>query len=368
MTYLLKNAQLLDAEHNHAPLDVLIDGTTIAAVGTDLSSVDQVIDLSGYTILPGFVDAHVHVAVDDRAFNEDAVRAWAYNGVTTVRELGMLSTLSQQDYAQWIRKNNQKSDTAHVVATGKYIDVAGGYGAGPMPNHPVGNLITNPAEAADAVTLAHNLGYPGIKIGIHDGSMEQTPHLTPDMAKAICTRAHELGMWVAAHIGNCKGARFMLDAGVDELAHTPADPMPEDMIREMAEKGIVMDTTVGEMKRQQAEKMQVMEKNLGRFYRAGGKIVVGTDLIHSRDYRKDAVIPVAELRHLHAAGLPMNAILRAATLSGDEVVGTGNIEGRIATGYLANLVAVPGKVDETFDALRQVKLVIHRGAIIRDER
>ena len=181
--------------------------------------------------------------------------------------------------------------------------------------------------------------------------------------------------------------------------------MPEDMIREMAEKGIVMDTTVGdpdkemepppmmdlpegmeppegmgpppdpmmpmdpaEMKRQQVEKMQVMEKNLGRFYRAGGKIVVGTDLIHSRDYRKDAVIPVPELRHLHAAGLPMNAILRAATLSGAEVVGTGNIEGRIAAGYLANLVAVPGKVDESFDALRQVKLVMHRGTIIRDER
>ena len=89
MSYLLKNAQLLDAEHNHAPLDVLIDGTTIAAVGTDLGSADQVIDLSGYTILPGFVDAHVHVAVDDRAFKEDAVRAWAYNGVTTVRELGI---------------------------------------------------------------------------------------------------------------------------------------------------------------------------------------------------------------------------------------------------------------------------------------
>lgn len=192
MTYLLKNAQLLYAEHNHATLDVLIDGTTIAAVGTDLSSVDQVIDLSGYTILPGFVDAHVHVAVDDRAFKEDAVRAWAYNGVTTVRELGMLSTLSQQDYAQWIRKNNQKSDTAHVVATGKYIDVAGGYGAGPMPNHPVGNLITNPAEAADAVTLAHNLGYPGIKIGIHDGSMEQTPHLAQRFVPvAVIRLAHE---------------------------------------------------------------------------------------------------------------------------------------------------------------------------------
>ena len=405
MTYLLKNARLLDAEHDHAPLDLLIRDDQIAAVGTDLGAADQVIDLSGYTILPGFVDAHVHVAVDDRAFKEDAVRAWAYNGVTSVRELGMLSTLSQQDYAQWLRDNNQKPDTAHVVATGKYIDVAGGYGAGPMPNHPVGNLITTPQEAAAAVTLAHDLGYPGIKIGIHDGSMDTTPHLTPEMAKAICDRAHELGMWVAAHIGNCRGARFMLDAGVDELAHTPADPMPEDMLREMAEKGVVMDTTVGdpdkemtpppmmdlpegmeppegmgpppgpmmpmdpaERKRQQTEKMKIMEENLGRFYRAGGKIVVGTDLMHSRDFRKDAVIPVPELKHLHAAGLTMDAIFRAATLSGAEVVGTGEREGRIAPGYDANLVAVPGEVDETFDALRQVKLVMHRGTIIRDER
>lgn len=404
MTYLLKNARLLDAEYDHAPLDILVDSETITAVGPDLGPADQVLDLSGYTLLPGFVDAHVHVAVDDRAFKADAVQAWAYNGVTTVRELGMLSTLSQADYAQWLQENNRTPDTALVVATGKYIDVAGGYGAGPMPNHPVGNPIASPEEAAAAVRLAHELGFPGIKIGIHDGSMDTTPHLTPEMARAVCDTAHENGMWVAAHIGNCRGARFMLDAGVDELAHTPSDPMPEEMIREMAENGIVMDTTVGdpdksmepppmpdlpdgmepqagmgpppgpmmpmdpaEMKRQQTEKMRVMEENLGRFYRAGGKIVVGTDLIHSRDYRKDAVIPVPELRHLHAAGLPMNAILRAATLSGAEVVGTGAAEGRIAPGYLANLVAVPGQVDETFEALRHVKLVMHRGTVIRDE-
>ena len=322
MTYLLKNARLLDAELNHAPLDLLVDGETICAVGTELGPADQVMDLTGYTLLPGFVDAHVHVAVNDHAFQSDAVNSWVYNGVTTVRELGMLSTLPQQDYAQWLLKNNKNPDAAHVVATGKYIDVAGGYGAGPMPNHPVGNLITTPQEAADAVTQAHALGFPGIKIGIHDGTMDTTPHLTLEMAKAICDRAHELHMWVAAHIGNCRGARFMLDAGIDELAHTPSDPMPEEMIREMAEKGIVMDTTVGdpdkglkpppmpdlpegmeppegmgpppgprmpmdsaEMKRQQAEKMKIMEENLGRFYRAGGKIVVGTDLIHSRDYR-----------------------------------------------------------------------------------
>ena len=42
MTYLLKNALLLDAEHDHAPLDILIDGETIAAVGTDLGSADRI--------------------------------------------------------------------------------------------------------------------------------------------------------------------------------------------------------------------------------------------------------------------------------------------------------------------------------------
>ena len=127
----------------------------------------------------------------------------------------------------------------------------------------------------------------------------------------------------------------------------------------------MMPMDPAERKRQQTEKMKIMEENLGRFYRAGGKIVVGTDLMHSQDFRKDAVIPVVELRHLHTAGLPMNAIIRAATLSGAEVVGTGAQEGRI---YDANLVAVPGTVDKDFDALRQVRLVMHRGSIIRDER
>ena len=51
MTCLLKNARLLDAEHNHAVLDILIDGETIAAVGADLGTADQKIDLSGYTVL-----------------------------------------------------------------------------------------------------------------------------------------------------------------------------------------------------------------------------------------------------------------------------------------------------------------------------
>ena len=97
MSTLLKNAVLLDANWNNVPMDILVEGRTIAAVGKDLGNADVTIDLSGYTVLPGFIDAHVHVAVDDNTFKEDAIRAWAHNGVTTVRELGMLSQLPQKD-------------------------------------------------------------------------------------------------------------------------------------------------------------------------------------------------------------------------------------------------------------------------------
>lgn len=403
MSTLLKNAVLLDANWNNVPMDILVEGRTIAAVGKDLGPADVTIDLSGYTVLPGFIDAHVHVAVDDNAFKEDAIRAWAYNGVTTVRELGMLSQLPQKEYSAWIQKVNQQPETAKVIATGKYIDVAGGYGAGPNPNHPVGNLVTTPEEAADAVTEAHQLGFPGIKIGIHDGRMDTTPHISAEMAQAVCDRAASHGMWVAAHIGICRGANFMIDAGVRELAHTPSDPMSDEMIKCMVDNGVVMDTTVGDPDKamepppgmdlpgglggpdgasmgpppdmpqmnpaEKRKQWQTMVDNLDRYHRAGGKVVIGTDLIHSRDFSKDAVIPVPELKALTSVGVTIQDAIKAGTIAAAEVVGTGAEEGLIEAGRLANLIAVPGLVDESFAALNRenVKLVLHYGAIIRNE-
>ena len=412
MTILLKNAVLLDARYLNEPLDVLVEDRKIKAVGKDLGTADQEIDLTGYTVLPAFIDAHVHVAVDDREFKDNAIRAWAYNGVSTVRELGMLSQLDQGDYAAWIRKVNAQPETAKVVAVGNYIDVAGGYGAGPNPNHPVGTLITTAEEAADEVTVHHDLGYPGIKIGIHDGRMDTSPHLSPEMAKAICDRARSHGMWVASHIGICRGAQFMLDAGVREMAHTPSDPMPDEMIRFMVENNVVMDTTVGDPDKalepppgmdlpggpggpgglggpggpgdapmgpppgmvmpspeEKRRQWNTMVENLGRFHRAGGRVVIGTDLIHSRDFSRDAVIPVPELKALTGVGFTLQEAIASGTVTAAEVAGTGDEEGLIEEGRLANLIAVPGTVDESFAALKRenIKLVLHYGTVIRSE-
>ena len=245
MKTLLKNGTLLDANYENQKLDVLVEDGKILAVGEELSGADTEIDLSGCTLLPGFIDAHVHVAMKDDHFPEEALLAWAQNGVTTVRELGMLCTMPQDAYADWIAEQNRRPDRARLIATGKYIDVAGGYGAGPDPRRCVGNIITTNAEAEAAVQEAHDLGFPGIKIGIADG-MPGAPRMTNDMIAAICKKAGSLQMFTTCHIGKSESLADMVASGIGEAAHTPGDPMPEALIREMAGKNIPMITTIGD--------------------------------------------------------------------------------------------------------------------------
>lgn len=403
----LKHASLLDANYTGQCLDVLVEDDRIIAVGEALPAGDAEIDLTGYTLLPGFIDAHVHVAMKDDHFPEEALLAWAQNGVTTVRELGMLCTMPQEAYAPWIAGQNEKPESARLVATGKYIDVAGGYGAGPDPRRVVGNIITSSAEAAAAVEQAHQLGFPGIKIGIADG-MPGAARMTNEMIAAICERAKSLDMFTVCHIGKSASLEDMVSSGIGEAGHTPSDPMPEELIQKMARKGIHMITTIGdpdqlpeppdmdempegmppmggpggpsgmppmgpggpggmspEEKKQQCRNMR---ENCKRLYDAGGKVVIGTDLMRSKDFRRDAAIPTVEMRQLAEAGIPFREIIKAGTIYAAEVCGTDKEEGTIEVGKQANLIAVPGQVDEAFRALDAVPFVMHYGKIIKDIR
>lgn len=120
-----------------------------------------------------------------------------------------------------------------------------------------------------------------------------------------------------------------------------------------------------------AEKRKIqcenMRQNLKRFYEAGGKIAIGTDLIHSGDYSKDAVIPTIELRHLSEMGLPFREVIKTGTIYPAELIGTAGEEGTIEVGKLANLIAVPGQVDETFEALKNVPFVMHYGTVVKNQ-
>ena len=116
------------------------------------------------------------------------------------------------------------------------------------------------------------------------------------------------------------------------------------------------------------EQNRIMRENLKRFYDAGGTIVLGTDLMRSRNWAKAAAIPTAEMRQLAESGVPFPEIIKAGTISAAQAVGTADEEGSIEIGKLANLIAVRGPVDESFRALEQVPFVMHYGTIIKDQR
>lgn len=119
-----------------------------------------------------------------------------------------------------------------------------------------------------------------------------------------------------------------------------------------------------EAKKEQARNMT---DTLKRYYDLGGRVVIGTDLIHSSDFMADAKIPVIELKQLRAAGIPFQDVIKTGTLWPAQVLGTAAEEGSIEAGKLANLIAIPGELTDSFEALDHPAFVMHYGTVVRSE-
>ncbi len=342
----LRGAKLLDGQYNGETLDVLVRGGRIVAVGENLQG-DEIIDLSGYTLLPGLIDAHVHVA-SNAGYNLDLLAVWCRQGITSVRELGMLSTLGEEDFLPLILEAREDPQNAYLVNTGKYLDVAGGYGMGPTGN--MGLEITTAEEAAEEIEHKAALGYPQVKIGINSDEKR----LSAEQIAAIVTAAHENAMPVSAHINYPDHLAELVSLGVDEAAHTPSEEMPEELIAEMVEKDVPMNTSGAEA----SEEIKI--DNLAAFYKAGGLVTVGTDKM--RGYDTSMASLLAEMRVLLAAGLTLQQTVECATHNNARVLG---IEaGDIAPGLEADLIAVKGELDENLEALESVDFVMNNGVVV----
>ncbi|MCD7770441.1 MAG: amidohydrolase family protein, partial [Oscillospiraceae bacterium] len=344
-TTVLKGAALLDSTYNGEVLDVLVQDGVIIAVGEDLEG-DEVIDLTGYTLMPGLIDAHVHVAGSD--YNLELLATWCSQGVTSVRELGMLSTLGEDEYYDLVQEANADSANATLVTTGKYLDVAGGYGMGPTGN--MGVEITNAEEAVAEVEHKVALGYPQVKIGINSDKNR----MTAEEISAIIEAAHENGMTVSAHINYVSYLEELVALGIDESAHTPSDEMSGELIDAMVEAGVAMNTSGAE------DVLDVKVANLAAFYEAGGLVTVGTDLM--RNYDTAAASLIEEMRVLIEAGLSVQEVIACTTHNNAQVLGLAT--GDIAEGLEADLIAVEGDVDEALDALEDVDFVMNNGVVI----
>lgn len=360
-TLALTNAALIDgtgAERMNKAV-VLIQGEKIRAAGSaDKIAVPrraQILDLGGATILPGFINAHVH-----DGFDADNLKAWAQAGVTTVRDMAIRSgTRLKEQLAQRAGAFNPP-EYARIVSAGAMMTVQGGYG----------NLYVEdtPEAARKAAVEALDAGADLIKISREDGyaGTHGLPKMGDEAVRALVELAHQRGTQVSVHITQARYLEEMVALGVDDIAHTPYDLLSDEAVQAMVAKGISMNTTFSVLKSYNAIGQSV--GNLGRFVKAGGRVVLGND--HNGGPNRSAFelgMPMFEITKMQEAGMTPMQIILAATKNAAQACSKPDEIGTVEPGRFADLLVVEGDPLKDLQALTQVRMVVHRGAVIRGD-
>jgi imidazolonepropionase-like amidohydrolase len=398
-----RHAALIDG--TGAPLRtdmaVVTDGETIAAVLPDhalsraqLAGAEQV-DLGGRYLLPGLIDSHQHLATPpDRPAAEASLRRDIYSGVTAIR-----------DMADDLRQVGDLARAAHVgeiaspdisyaalMAGPSFFEdartqaAAEGADAGHVPWM---QAIDDRTDLVLAVAMARGTSASAIKI---------YANLPGRLVAAITAEAHRQGIRVWAHgmVFPATPAEVVV-AGVDTVSHVcylayqamptrpdsyqhrfPVDyalfehdnPALAALFAEMHRRGTILDATNRvyegvEAAAKQAGKpppctVALATRLTNQAWRAGVAISAGTDGETPRDYPWPAVFDEFELLG-GPAGLPPEAVIRAATLTGARAMGQEKQMGSVEPGKLANLVILAKNPLDDIHNLRSVVLTVKRG-------
>jgi len=339
---------------------VISDGRILYAGprnAVELPSTAEVIDVSGLTILPGFINAHVHLGLSTRN-----LEVWAQAGVTTVRDLGC----DQHSLAIFRDYFPPEPGRARLVAGGPLITVPGGY-----PIVPFGGgwaaPVTSEEHARETAEALLDGGADLLKVVLETGTVfgRVIPVLSLEEARMLVRVAHGRGTVASAHITSTVDLDLALDAGVDDLAHMAVDRLLTTAeVRRVVAEGVywVPSLELWLCNGQQA----IAVSNLGRFVAGGGKVALGTDYEgYTCDW--ELGMPMTEIRLMAEAGMTPMQIIVAATRHGAHV---SNLERRMGTlepGKTADLFVIEGDPLTDLDNLQNVRLVLHGGVVIRNE-
>ncbi len=288
------------------------DGKVVAA-RAGLRIPEGVRILTGAWVGPGVVDAHVHLAFG-------APEAELAGGLVGVRDLGA----PPRDAKRW-----RRHPLLAVAAAGPILTAPGGYPSrGWGADGFAAFLGDDPRSQVRA--LARD-GADLVKVALEPAG---GPVPTPGQLRAVVEAAHDAGLAVTAHALAAPMVGRALDAGVDELAHTPLDPLPAALVDRIADAGIPVVST---LQCHAGEPGRGALRNAAQLVAAGVPLLYGTDL--GNGGTKPGVDP-RELDRLADAGLGREGALRAATAASSGAAGFGGRagDGLITVGRPARLV------------------------------
>lgn len=398
-----RGATLIDVVTGRARVDtvIVVRGDRIEALADAKTyrapKGARVVDVGGRYVVPGFINAHVHLtSPPDRPYAMALLRRDVYGGVTAVRGMG--------DDARAI------ADLARAAGVGEfpgpdivYSALFAGHGFFDDPRAQSPGVVAGQApwmreisadtNLPEAVTLARGTGASGIKI---------YANLDAASVSRIVAEAHRQGMQAWAHAAVFPASPLdVVRTDADTVSHVcmlayQAQPMPatyhhradvdeslfaagmpaavDDIFVAMKQRGTILDATLyvyktiermrAEMKEGAGPPIYCSSALAGRIARAahaaGVEIAVGTDSPTPRVDPYPAVQQEMELMVKQAGMTPLQ-VLRSATLIGARGLGREAEMGTIEPGKLANLVFLAADPTQDISATRQVVLTVKRG-------
>ena len=396
--------RLVDTEHGTVLTDRLIrieDGR-VAAVSpfTPPPPGARLIDWSGFTVLPGLIDMHVHLADTEETSNvaEPLLHSQediAYIGARHARETLMAGFTSVHDVGCFrafadvaLRDAINRGDVIgpRMSAVGAYITIPGGGGevTGFAPDVKVpddmrAGVVTDAADTARKVNYLFQNGADSIKLiatgaVLAQGTEPGQQELTADEMRAAVQVAAARGSWVTAHAHGAAGIKAAMRAGVKAIEH--ASLIDDEGIAMAKAKGVYLDMdiyngdwidTVGrrdgwpaDMLRKNTDTTEAQREGFRKAVKAGVKLTFGTDAgvyPHGLNAR--------QFKYMVRYGMtPMQAI-QAATVTSADLLGWSKDVGALSAGHYADMVAVAADPLKDVSALEHIDHVMKGGELIR---
>lgn len=392
----LHAARALDVETGRvfAPAEILIQGDKIVEIGSTVNHPPgaEVIDLGDRTLLPGLIDAHIHLflhpGAEDLQTVQESVPERTIRALLAAREDLMAGFTAERDMGT---EGAGSADSAvrnaidagwipgpRLRVSGNAVDILGGHedALGYNPEQRVLPNATQANNAAELVTVIREQFKQGadfIKIyetgkdKIVDGQLVTPYQYTEAELSAAVQEAARAGKFIAVHATGEPGALYAARAGVVSIDH--ADVLSEETMRLMRDKGIYAVPTfaISEYFAQHAPSAERQKQMLD---------------LHAREFRKQLSggVPIAmgsdvgpfphgtqarEFVLMVEYGMKPLAAIQAGTVNAAKLLGWQGRIGALKPGYWADIVAVPGDPLADITALQRVSFVMKGGVVYR---